>query len=342
MEDAAYHHLDEASVGIHLYPDWPQAERALRGEALRVLPIIQEEGVSDAIAHGRDGLSAKGWTPLATLDFDVATSKTRTVLYVDAVRAAGADPGVIQRRIDDEADRPLPDDRAGVDPQATPGAQGPELRGNPRATQRQLRSRRPLRPLNHPSRRTMPWAIRRWRSRFRDPQGRPMRARRRHRLRRHFDPRGPCWHKRRSALHPLAPSSAKARPCCGWMLHSAQDRQYVIMGALLLAYVVDPAMSGQRDAAFRPRDIAWWIILSNDTAHSNSDGSRHECRSKTYQSESLGRVVPSCGTSFRSAGRADETGPPRSASHPMHFAASCMSALMLVSLRLGQCDMCAT
>lgn len=91
---------------------------------MRVLRIIQAEGIPDAVAHGRDGLVARGWTPIAKVEFDVATSKTRTMLYADAVRAAGADPGVIQRRINDENDRPRPDAPAGgADPQATPGAQ---------------------------------------------------------------------------------------------------------------------------------------------------------------------------------------------------------------------------
>lgn len=116
---------DGESVGIHLYSDRPQAERARRGEAMRALRIIQAEGIPDAVAHGRDGLVARGWTPLAKVEFDAATSKTRTVLYAEAVRAAGADPGVIQRRLDDEEDRPRPGDSHGEDPQATPGAQGP-------------------------------------------------------------------------------------------------------------------------------------------------------------------------------------------------------------------------
>lgn len=88
-----------------------------------MLRIIQAGGIPDAIAHGRDGLVARGWTPLAKVDFEVAIAKTRTTLYAEAVRAAGADPGVIQRRIDDEEDRPRPDEHQSTDPQATPGAQ---------------------------------------------------------------------------------------------------------------------------------------------------------------------------------------------------------------------------
>lgn len=46
------------------------------------------------------------------------------MLYADAVPVARADPGVIQRRINDEHDRPRPDARAdGTDSQATLGAQ---------------------------------------------------------------------------------------------------------------------------------------------------------------------------------------------------------------------------
>lgn len=114
------HSPEGSSVGIHLYPDRPQAERARRGEAMRVLRIIQAEGVADAVAHGRNGLVAKGWTPLAKVDYDVATGATRTTLHVEALRAAGGEPGIIQRHVDDSEDRPRPGDPQDHDPQATP------------------------------------------------------------------------------------------------------------------------------------------------------------------------------------------------------------------------------
>lgn len=92
-----------------------------------MLRIIQAEGIPDAVAHGRDGLVAKGWTPLAKVDFDVAAGAARTTLHVEAVRAAGADPGIIQRRIDDSEDRPRHDEQQEQDPKATPVGPGPAV-----------------------------------------------------------------------------------------------------------------------------------------------------------------------------------------------------------------------
>lgn len=114
---------DSGSVALRLYPDGPRAERARRAEAMRVLRSMQEEGIKDAVAHCTAALVARGWSPLARAEHDVATGKTRAALFVEAIREAGSDLGIIKRRIDDLEDRPWPTPAGpGADPQAPPGA----------------------------------------------------------------------------------------------------------------------------------------------------------------------------------------------------------------------------
>lgn len=207
---------DGASVGIHLYLDRPQAERARRGEAMRVLRIIQPEGIPDAMAQGRDGMVARGWTHLAKVDYDVASATTRTTLNAEAVRAADADPGIIQRRINDTEDRPRPEEHREGDSQATPGVcRTPPLR----RAQRLTRSSRHRCPLSRPLRnRTQTWATHRWHNRSHDP----------------------------------------ALPLLRWRVP-------------------------RRLTCVRSKDV--WDFLNNDMAHDNENGSRCECRRKTYRED---------------------------------------------------------
>lgn len=54
---------------------------------MRVLRLLQEEGVDDAAPHGRDGLVARGWTTLARAEFEVATGEAWTTLFREASQA---------------------------------------------------------------------------------------------------------------------------------------------------------------------------------------------------------------------------------------------------------------
>lgn len=258
---------------------------------MRVLRIIQSEGITDAVAHGRDGLVARGWTPLAKVDFDVATAKTRTVLYADAVRTAVADPGIIQRRIDDENDRPRPDAHAAAaDPQATPGARSSE------ATPPDAEAAAKPSPSATRLSRMAPWATRRWRSQSLSLPRCAHRARQRRRRRRcGLVWNSPLRRKRCRAPRPLRTTPATAHHHRVWLQRGAHRiGMLFVMSIALLAYTIGVPSFDWIDATHVCCRDALWTCLNDDMERNDWVGSARECQSKTNKGTGRSLAASPC------------------------------------------------
>lgn len=94
------------------------ADCTRRAETKSAREVLLNANLGDIHIYAKDGTISKGWTPLATIGYNVGLRRAVTTLDYGAVREAGGNPGEIQRRLDSR-------------PRRRPGQQGRRQSGPP-------------------------------------------------------------------------------------------------------------------------------------------------------------------------------------------------------------------